>query len=153
MENLIIIASLSCVRTLWRVEVGDAPSARDHLVEDSGHQVPFLRIKPSDRGSDPSGQLSQPAPKSPESSRSAGETTHLGAKLERKSLRRVCDRISTVIAKAGVPRLSLFFPQEHLSQLLVILPAQVRAVLASQEGVELTQLPLVKLEQYFWGKC
>lgn len=153
METLIIIASLFCVRTLWRVEVGDTPSACDHLVEDSGHQVLFSRIKQGDLESDPSGELPQPAPKSPESGWSAGEATHLEAKLEHKSLRRVCGRISSVIAKAGYPRWSLFIPQEHLSHLLVILPAQVRAVLASQEGVDLTQLPLVKLEQYFWGKC
>ena len=149
MENLILIASLSCVRTLCYLPAGDDPAARDHWVEDVGHKMLLPRVKQGEIVTDQSGRFGQGAPPGYQAGMSYGEDSHLQLELERQALEQVAARITTVVSKSGYPRWSFYFPQEHLPALLERLPEAVRATLMDAHGGDLTKLPLKELEQRF----
>jgi hypothetical protein len=147
MENLIIIASLSCVRTICCLRAEEGSGARDHLVEDLGHSTLIKRVKQSEVVSDQSGRFSQNAPQGRQTGMSYGERTHLEEELEQQALQQVSERIIKVVSQAGCPRWTLFYPQVHLDELLRGLPSAVRECLIDSHGGDLTKLPLAELEQ------
>ena len=132
MGNLIIIVSLFCVRTLWRVDRAGVGCCCSHLVEDSRHSLLQQRF-----------MQAEPVSYSPLQFRSDSAVVvpsqlEIVGDLQPQSWRQVCDRDGCVLAKAGFRAWSPFFRSRYLA----ILPQPLMQALMTNKQVDLNELSL-----------
>jgi len=147
MKKMIIAANLGNLRVLKYREPGEDPIEQEHLIEAESAKCHVDAIHQS--VTDQAGRFPGGTAAGMETGMSYGEENHLKAEIQRVALKKIAEHVLNALRSEGNPAWILAAPQTILGSLQDMLPADVRRMMISSVGADLTRCPLPEMEARF----